>query len=86
MKVFVNAYLRRTSGAAISKQEMVDGEDMFFPKPGDKPANVEQKRITRETALRGLYAEAGERAMSDARGTTGQSAEDAARLTAIFGS
>ena len=67
MKIFVNAYLRRTSGAAISKQEMIDGEAMFFPQVGNPEGVLAQKKRTRETVLQGLYAEAGEIAMNEAR-------------------
>lgn len=62
---FVNAILRRESGAAISAQEFANAESQYFPRAGDTPDVLEQKRQNRQIALAGLQAEAGQRALGD---------------------
>lgn len=47
---FVNAVLRRESGAAISSSEFDSARKQYFPQPGDSPAVVEQKRRNRQIA------------------------------------
>ena len=44
---FVNAVLRRESGAAISPTEFQNAEQQYFPRVGDSPEVIEQKRINR---------------------------------------
>lgn len=56
---FVNAYLRRVSGAAISQSEFKHAESQFFPRIGDSPDVIEQKRQNRELAKEGLRLESG---------------------------
>lgn len=56
---FINAKLRRESGAAISASEFESAEKQYFPRPGDSPAVKEQKRQNRLIALRAMQAEAG---------------------------
>lgn len=56
---FVNAVLRRESGAAISPSEFSSAELQYFAQPGDSAAVLEQKRQNRETAINGLRREAG---------------------------
>ncbi|MBO6755478.1 MAG: hypothetical protein JJ902_04075 [Roseibium sp.] len=56
---FVNAVLRRESGAVISPSEFENAAQQYFPQPGDSPAVVEQKRKNRELVLRGLERAAG---------------------------
>jgi hypothetical protein len=56
---FVNAVLRRESGAAISKSEFESAEEQYFPRPGDSPEVIAQKKANRMQALAGLQAEAG---------------------------
>jgi hypothetical protein len=56
---FVNAVLRRESGAAISASEFDSAEEQYFPRPGDTPQVIEQKRQNREQVLNQLRAEAG---------------------------
>jgi hypothetical protein len=56
---FVNAVLRRESGAVISEGEFANAEKQYFPAPGDTPRVIEQKRKNRETAIRGIAAAAG---------------------------
>jgi hypothetical protein len=56
---FINAVLRRESGASISPAEFENAKQQYFPQPGE-PANVvEQKRKARETVLNGFRREAG---------------------------
>jgi hypothetical protein len=56
---FLNAVLRRESGAAIAPTEFENGSQQYFPRFGDDKATLEQKRINRNTAIAGLKAEAG---------------------------
>lgn len=57
---FVTAVLRKESGAAISPTEFAQAEKMYFPRPGDAPAVLEQKRMSRQQALENLRSEASE--------------------------
>lgn len=54
---FVNATLRKESGAAISNSEFESARQQYFPQPGDSPAVIEQKRKNRELSTRGMLAE-----------------------------
>lgn len=54
---FVNAVLRRESGAAISNSEFDNARQQYFPQPGDGAKVIEQKRRNRELATRGVLAE-----------------------------
>ncbi|MCO5358422.1 hypothetical protein [Acidovorax kalamii] len=54
---FVNAVLRRESGAAISNSEFDNARQQYFPQPGDDAKVIEQKRRNRELATRGVLAE-----------------------------
>lgn len=56
---FVNAVLRRESGAAISKSEFDSAEQQYFPRSGDSDEVLQQKRQNRETVMQGLLSEAG---------------------------
>jgi len=57
---FVNAILRRESGAVISDSEFANADQQYFPQPGDGPKVIEQKRANRENALAGLRIGAGQ--------------------------
>jgi len=57
---FINAVLRRESGAAISPEEFTSAERQYFPQPGDSTAVLIQKKQNRATVTRGLLAEAGQ--------------------------
>ena len=61
---FVNAVLRRESGAAIAPSEFESAERQYFPVFGDSPEAIEQKRIRRKTATDLLIAAAGPDGMS----------------------
>jgi hypothetical protein len=58
---FVNAVLRKESGAVISKEEFENADKQYFPQPGDErnPEIMAQKRANRETAIEGLKRAAG---------------------------
>jgi hypothetical protein len=56
---FVNAVLRKESGAAISQSEFDNAEKQYFPQPGDGPEVIAQKAKNRETALAGVANAAG---------------------------
>ena len=47
---FVNAVLRRESGAVISDGEFANAAQQYFPRPGDAPAVIDQKRRNRQRA------------------------------------
>lgn len=51
---FINAILRRESGAAISIGEFTSNGQLYFPQPGDKPEVLSQKKIARDIALQNL--------------------------------
>ncbi len=56
---FINAQLRRESGAAISPGEFDNASRQYFPAPGDVEATLAQKRINRENAVKSMIASAG---------------------------
>ncbi|NDB69591.1 MAG: hypothetical protein EB015_16620 [Methylocystaceae bacterium] len=51
---FIQAWLRRTSGAAISPAEFEAEGRKFFPQPGDGPDVIAQKAAARKAAREGL--------------------------------
>lgn len=55
---FVNAVLRRESGAAISPTEFSSAEKQYFPQAGDKDAVIQQKAQNRNTVINNVYREA----------------------------
>lgn len=56
---FINAVLRRESGAVISDQEFDNARKQYFPQPGDGPEVLEQKRNNRQIVLDGFVRAAG---------------------------
>lgn len=56
---FVNAILRRESGAAISRSEFDNAARQYFPQPGDSAEVIAQKRENRRSAIAGIMREAG---------------------------
>jgi hypothetical protein len=56
---FLNAVLRRESGAAIGVDEFSSGVAQYFPRPGDTTQLLAQKRANRLQAFENLKAEAG---------------------------
>lgn len=58
-KNFITAQLRKESGAAISEAEFETEDIKYFPQPGDTPATVEQKRVSRMKAVEGMKGASG---------------------------
>lgn len=56
---FVNAVMRRESGATISPMEFENAKKQYFPMPGDSEAVIEQKRRNREMVVTGFARGAG---------------------------
>jgi len=56
---YINAILRRESGAVISPEEFANADKQYFPQPGDSPAVIAQKRANREIAIEGVMGSAG---------------------------
>lgn len=54
---FVNALLRRESGAAIAESEFTSAEKQYFPRVGDTNEILKQKKANRLQALANLKAE-----------------------------
>lgn len=55
---FVNAVLRRESGAAIAPSEFDSAAKQYFPQPGDSNAVIEQKRKNRDSVIRSMATSA----------------------------
>jgi hypothetical protein len=51
---FVNAVLRRESGAVISAEEFENANRQYFPQPGDSQDVIEQKKRNRQTVIDGM--------------------------------
>jgi hypothetical protein len=51
---FLNAVLRRESGAVIGESEFNSGEKQYFPQVGDSKEVKAQKKANREAAMRGV--------------------------------
>jgi hypothetical protein len=51
---FVTATLRKESGAAISPSEFSTAEQQYFPRAGDTPEVLAQKRANRQQVLEGM--------------------------------
>jgi hypothetical protein len=51
---FVNAILRRESGAVISQAEFDNAAKQYFPQPGDSQEVIKQKQLNRENSIRSL--------------------------------
>ncbi|WP_139812980.1 hypothetical protein [Ensifer aridi] len=56
---FINAQLRRESGAVISREEFDNANKQYFPQPGDTKEVLEQKRRNRQTVVEGMKRSAG---------------------------
>jgi hypothetical protein len=52
---FINAVLRKESGAVISDEEFLNAKLQYFPQPGDSVGVLSQKSQNRDTAITGLY-------------------------------
>lgn len=56
---FVNAILRRESGAAISQSEFDNARQQYFPQPGDGPEVLAAKKLNRQQTITSLQSAAG---------------------------
>jgi len=56
---FVNAVLRRESGAVISQEEFDNANRQYFPQPGDTPATIKQKARNRALVIESMTRDAG---------------------------
>lgn len=54
---FINAVLRRESGAVIADSEFDNARKQYFPQPGDSKEVIAQKAKNRRTAIAGMEAE-----------------------------
>lgn len=54
---FINAVLRRESGAAIAESEFDNANKQYFPQIGDSPGVIAQKSRNRQLAVNGVLAE-----------------------------
>lgn len=57
---FINAQLRRESGAAIAASEFSNADKQYFPVPGDPPELIKQKAANRRAALEAMGREGGQ--------------------------
>lgn len=56
---FINAQLRRESGAAIGKDEYASADKQYFPQPGDSAQVLKDKAQARALAIQGMTRSAG---------------------------
>ena len=56
---FINAVLRRESGAVISPTEFDNARQQYFALPGDPPSVVAQKKANRDIVIKGFISGAG---------------------------
>lgn len=54
---FINAVLRRESGAVISDSEFSNAERQYFPQIGDSPEVIKQKERNRRVSIDGMRAD-----------------------------
>lgn len=75
---FVNAVLRRESGAAISPSEFDNAAKQYFPQPGDSQAVIAQKTQNRERVIGSLSQSANVPVsyVTQSSGTTGGTYQD----------
>lgn len=56
---FINAQLRRESGAAIAESEFENARKQYIPQPGDSPQVLAQKQAARAMAVQNMQLSAG---------------------------
>lgn len=81
-RTFVNAILRRESGAAIAESEFESANQQYFPQPFDTPEVIAQKRAARELATTMMLAASGPNATAYAKD---QAAQFAKQLNPLYG-
>ena len=74
---FINATLRRESGAVISDAEFDNANKQYFPQPGDSDAVLKQKAENRRIAIEGISRAAGPNYKPQATPTPAQPAPGA---------
>lgn len=79
------AWLRLTSGAAISAQEITNAAKALIPQPGDDPATLAQKANSRRTRIEALRQAAGRALNPHAQGTASPQDDLDARIDAVLG-
>lgn len=57
---FINATLRRESGAAIAESEFANARKQYFPQPNDTPEKLAEKRRNRQDAIAGVAGGGGQ--------------------------
>lgn len=57
---FINAQLRRESGAAIAQSEFDNADRQYFPVPGDSSSTIKQKAANRRAAVEAMGREGGQ--------------------------
>lgn len=72
---FVNAVLRKESGAAISESEFQNARIQYFPQPGDTPDKIAQKAKNRQIVIEAMKRTAGP-ALGGGMATGGQPPAD----------
>ena len=77
---FINANLRRESGAVISDAEFDNAEKQYFPQIGDSKEVRAQKANNRRIALEGMKADIPKAAQGKVDAIVGGNAQDAAAL------
>lgn len=83
-KNFLNALLRRESGAVISPSEFREGKQQYFPQPGDKPDVIAQKKANRDLVKKSFKSSARNAYIPyEETSGTGQSTSDAEPKKAI---
>lgn len=55
-KEFLQAILRKDTGAAITAEETSEYGSVYLPRPGDSPQLLEQKRVSRQRAIAAINA------------------------------
>lgn len=69
---FINAVLRRESGAAISSGEFENANKQYLPQPGDSEKVIQRKAFARQRALQNLLLSAGPQSKSAAEAAAPQ--------------
>lgn len=57
---FINATLRRESGAAIAESEFANARKQYFPQPNDTPERLAEKKKNRQDAIAGVAGGGGQ--------------------------
>jgi len=73
---FINAVLRRESGAVISPSEFDNAEKQYFPQVGDSPQVIAQKTANRKIAAEGIMQEVPQRRRPMQQGAVNPGAAD----------